>query len=437
MARTGNQLILPTEMPRQRRTKNPKIPDQFDWRPEAEPPQIQSHTDAKLRLLAAYIDGYFDAVCAIPHMDVLRIAFVDAFSGGGLFKQGQDWRYGSPLVMIDAVNRARKRINKTRRKEFRIEVKYFFVDESEDAVEFLRNSLDATALAQDPFDTIDIRREIASEALPGIIENIKDWSSTGRSIFFLDQCGYTDVSHRDVRLIYRSLPKSEIIATYNFGAIYDYMTETPKFLSSVAPIELTADHLKELLIEKESQAGRFFASRLLGQFFKWQIGAQFMSRFFLRSEIAGRDMWFVHYSKVMRSRLVMNDSHWSIGNASVTQGDAGLDMVGFRPDWEGQIEIDFGFSQMDEGQMHTALMNDFPQFMQQFDGDEPPTVGELFSRLADTTAATEDQLRAALGALETNSAFDFLTPSGEKKRPSALLKPHHRIRLPIQRRFYF
>ena len=77
---------------------------QFTWRPGAEPPRIESHSDAKLRLLAAYLDRYFDVVCALPQMDRLRIAFVDAFSGGGLFRgrDGTD-RFGSPLAMLSTV----------------------------------------------------------------------------------------------------------------------------------------------------------------------------------------------------------------------------------------------------------------------------------------------------------------------------------------------
>lgn len=415
----------------------PKIPGQFDWRPGADPPSIQPHTDAKLRLLEAYLDRYFDVVCAKPQMDVLRIALVDAFSGGGLFRMGQDRRYGSPLVMIDAVRRARERVNTNRRKELKIEAKYFFVDQSEDAIEFLRESLHSSTIADNRFDTIDIRQATASEALPSIIENIKEWSSTGRSIFFLDQFGFTDVPHRDVRLIYHSLPKSEIIATYNFGALYDYMSENTSFLSSVAPIELSADHLKALLKERESRAGRFFAGRLLGQIFKWQTGAQFMSRFFLRSEVAGRDMWFVHYSKVARSRLVMNLAHWLIGNASVTQGNAGLDMLGFKPDWEGQIEVDFGFEHTDEGRMHEALLNDLPDWLRRFDDDAAPTVKEFLALTADRTAATEEQSKSALQFLGTEGGVDVLTPSGAQKKATALLRPHHRIRLPSQGRFYF
>ncbi len=162
-----------------------------------------------------------------------------------------------------------------------------------------------------------------------------------------------------------------------------------------------------------------------------------MSRFFLRSEEAHRDMWFVHYSKVMRSRLVMNDSHWLIGNASVTQGDAGLDMIGFRPDWEDQIEIDFDFEDKNERQLLAALSKDVPELLGQYDVDAAPTVGEMLNFSADATAATEDQWKRALGSLEAEGVIDVLTPSGGRKRPSARLQHHHRIKLPRQTQFYF
>ena len=110
---------------------------QFIWWPGAEPPTIQPHTDAKLRLLEAYLDRYFDVVCAVPQMDVLRIALVDSFAGGGLFRGEGTFRPGSPLVMIDAVRRAEARVNASRRKPLRIEAKFFFVDNDPNAIDYL------------------------------------------------------------------------------------------------------------------------------------------------------------------------------------------------------------------------------------------------------------------------------------------------------------
>ena len=410
---------------------------QFIWRPGSKPPTIQSHTDAKLCLLEAYLDRYFDVVCAMPQMDLLRIALVDSFAGGGQFRSGGATRSGSPMVMIEAVRRAEARVNASRRKPLRIEAKFFFVDSDSNAIDYLKATIGAAGLPQHLRDSIAVEVSASSDALPTIVRQISEWSPAGRSIFFLDQCGYTDAPNRDARLIYRSLPKSEVIVTYNFGAIYDYMNAGARFLAAMAPLELTAQHLRALLKEREAQAGRFFAGRLLGKLFKQNVGSKFASRFFLRSEDAGRDLWFVHYSKVPRSRLVMNEAHWAIKNASVTQGEAGLDMLGFRPNWEYQIPIDFGFDESDEGLIHNALVAELPRWLERFAPDSESTVEALLALTADDMVATQAQFNVALKALEVEGEIQVLTPSGGRKRPSAELRSSHRIALPRQYTFGF
>ena len=413
-----------------------KQSDQFKWRIGENPPVIESHSDAKLRLLAEYLDRYFDVVCTNPKMDSFRITLVDAFCGGGLFTQNGDGRFGSPLVMIDAVQRAQERINCGRQKPLKIDAKFIFVDQEASAIEHLRHALYKTGLGKWAQEKIDIRHTDASSAIPEIVEAARAWSRLGRSIFLLDQCGYSDVPHRDVRFIYEQLPKSEVIVTYAFGSIYDYMNESSEFLSALAPIELSPDHLRELLKAKEAQAGRYFAGRLLGRYFQQNVGSQFASRFFLRSERSGRDMWLVHYSKVLRSRLVMSEAHWSIQN-SITQGEAGLDMVGFLPQWENQIGLDFGFDHSDDGKMHAALMRDLPRWLERFEVDDAPTFNALLALLADGTAATETQFIRALNALQGEGDIEVFTPSGTNKRQGSLIRPEHRIGLPRQSRLIF
>ena len=409
----------------------------FSWKDGDELPKIAPHTDAKLRLLADYLDRYFDVVCALPQMDVLRIALVDAFAGGGLYQSGGSERFGSPLVMIDAVRRARDRINKKRRKPLRIEAKFYFVDSDANAIDCLRQNLAKRNISEDFRDLVTVKHATASKELPAIIRKIADSSHVGRSIFFLDQCGYTDVHHADVRLILQSLPKSEVIVTYNFGAIYDYMNENAQFLAAVAPLELRPDHIKQLLKERDRQAGRYFAGRLLGQLFKARVGSQFTSRFFLHSDASNRDMWFVHYSKVPRSRLVMSQAHWATKNSSITQGEAGLDMLGFTPKWEHQIVMDFGFEETDEGRMHSALVRDLPNWLNSFDTSLAPTLDTLLALNADNTAATEFQIKSALKKLEAEDEIEILTPRGARKRSGALIGAHHRIILPRQRKIVF
>ena len=230
---------------------------------------------------------------------------------------------------------------------------------------------------------------------------------------------------------------SEVIVTYNFGSIYDYMNESAEFLAATAPLELSSEQLRSLLRERERQAGRYFAGRLLGRLMKDNVGSRFASRFFLRSEAAGRDMWFVHYSKVPRSQLVMSEAHWAVKNASITQGEAGLDMLGFRPDWEDQIALDFGFDDTDIGRLNAGLMADLPRWLEQFDVASSPTIDVLLSLCADGAAATETHFIEALKGLEVEGEIEVLTPRGSIKRPSASLRYHHRIMLRRQSRFLF
>ena len=409
---------------------------QFIWEPGASPPTIRPHTDAKLRLLRAYLDRYFDVVCASPRMDVLRIALVDAFAGGGLFQRNGSLRSGSPLEFIEAVRSAATRVNTGRRKELRIEARFYFVDADANAIEYLKSALADMDMPEAIRKAVTVRHGTATEAIPSIVQEIGAWSKVGRSIFFLDQCGYTNAPNSDVRLIYQTLPKSEVIVTYNFGSIYDYMNEHAKFLAAAAPMELNEAHVRALLKERSRQAGRFFAGRLLGKILKENVGSRFASRFFLHSDAAHRDMWFVHYSKVPRSRLVMSDAHWATKNSSVTQGAAGMEMLGFTPDWENQIRLDFGFDYSDEGRMHKALVADLPRWLEQFEGNSPPTLDLLLALAADNTAATETQFSAALTSLESDGEVDVLTPSGSLKRRDASLHSYHRIALPRQKRLF-
>ena len=410
---------------------------QFTWHLGSRPPVIESHSDAKLRLLEAYLDRYFDIVCATKSMERFRITLVDAFCGGGLFTHKGEDRLGSPLVMIDAVRRAEGRLNRGRRKPLTIEAQFVFVDQSASAIEHLRYALDRTGLGEWASDRIHIRNTTASSAIPDLIEVARTWTPrTGRSIFLLDQCGYSDVRNHDVRALYHQLPKSEVIVTYAFGAIYDYMTDSSEFLAATAPIELRSEQLRELLQSKQVQAGRYFAGRLLGHHLQHRVGSQYASRFFLRSERSGRDMWFVHYSKVRPSRLAMNDAHWSVQN-SITQGEAGLDMVGFLPRWEDHISFDFGFRESDAERMHAALMRDLPRWLERFEVDDAPTYNTLLSSVANGMAATEEHIRRALNALHGENDVEILTPSGVNMRHDSLIKSTHRIRLPSQGKLIF
>lgn len=113
----------------------------FTWRPDGTLPNIHAHTKCKLDVIKQYLDVYFDTVSQSPRMDTLNITLVDGFCGGGAYKDGNGSVWGSPLVMINAVEEAERRINEKRKKRLIIDAKYFFIDANPDHTIQLKKTL--------------------------------------------------------------------------------------------------------------------------------------------------------------------------------------------------------------------------------------------------------------------------------------------------------
>ena len=114
----------------------------FKWIVGENPPPLQSHSAAKLKIVRDYLERYLETVTPDPRADKLSLSLIDGFSGGGAFTADGIKVPGSPIIMMDAVDRAERRINQTRKKEFRIEATYYFVDTSKSALEFLRKEVE-------------------------------------------------------------------------------------------------------------------------------------------------------------------------------------------------------------------------------------------------------------------------------------------------------
>ena len=63
----------------------------------------------------------------------------------------------------------------------------------------------------------------------------------------------------------------------------------------------------------------------------------------------------------------MTSSHWALQNASIHQGKAGLNMLGFDPHWEDALPLDFEFDGNAEAQTADALQNDIPYRVESMD----------------------------------------------------------------------
>ena len=113
----------------------------FKWHPDEAPPQIHSHSKAKLAVLRSYLRAYFDRLNLNPQREEFKLDLIDGFAGGGLFSDGNRTLSGTPLIMLEEAAAARDRLNKSRIKPLRIDCKFYFVDKAAAHIDHLRDTL--------------------------------------------------------------------------------------------------------------------------------------------------------------------------------------------------------------------------------------------------------------------------------------------------------
>ena len=344
------------------------------WIPGSPPPPLQSHSDAKLKLIKHYLARYFEAVVPDPRSDRLQISLVDGFCGGGAFKSADgEIVPGTPVIMLEAVKAAEERLNKKRRKKLTIDARYYFVDKSRLVIDYLKHELNRIRGGTQFDKSIQLLEGKFEDRYESITSDILAKARAGRAIFLLDQFGYNQVPLSVCRRILETLPRSEIILTFAIDWLIDYLSANASFLKAVAPIEITEDQVKRFVETKGLRGHRYIIQRLVMRKLQIGIGASYFTPFFIRSNEAGRDLWLIHLSKHPTARNVMTSSHWAIQNASVHQGKAGLNMLGFDPHWEDAPPLDFEFDLNAEAQIAVALRNDIPYRVEALDSHGPVT----------------------------------------------------------------
>jgi three-Cys-motif partner protein len=392
----------------------------FKWKIGGSLPKLESHSDAKLRLLRVYLDHYFDTVI-VPRMDELSITFVDGFSGGGKYTRDGEERFGSPFVLLEAVKAAAERHNASRPKPIVIKAKFYFSDAAADAVHHLEAMLTDAGYSEEIKDgRINLQVGRFEALWQTIVEDIQVRHRAGRSIFVLDQKGWNAVQFQTIRSIMETLPRSEVLLTFAVDWLTSYLNEEGTFAKAMAKIGIEGQRLRAYVDAKGKDGYQFVIPRLLLADIKSQTGAPYFTPFFLRSERAQRDLWIVHLSKLVTARNVMVKSHWQVGNSSLHKGQAGLDMLGFVPHWEDGHAFDFAFDDVATSAMSVALVNEMPYRVEQLEKRGIPTVQQLFEALANDTAASREQIERAIALLHSENQIDLLSKTGRVKRRSSM-----------------
>lgn len=417
----------------------------YDWRNG--PAEIEQHSIAKHGVLRAYLARYFETLVSSPNQDVFRVTLVDGFAGGGQYVHANtnELVLGSPFICLDAVRDAEVKLNVGRRKPLKLEVQYFFVEKDREACLFLRKTLQEQGYEARLGVDIHLKHAPFQAEAAGIIAAIKARTPrTGRSIFVLDQYGYSDVPSTLIRQIFESLPGAEVVLTFAVDSFLTYANDGPvtrELLNGVG-IGGSWGGLSIDNIRSSDRRWRFFIQSMLYRGLVDRCGAKHYTPFFIRNNRGHGDYWLIHMSQHHRARDVMTEVHWANQNHFIHYGGAGLQMfqmAGYDPDQDsafaGQARLGFEFDDVARKQSIATMMEQFPRHI--YAHPDGVTFGELFACTCNSSPASAELYRAALGELINARQIAITGESGTTRRSANQIHATDRITAPSQRDLFF
>lgn len=301
----------------------------YDWKDG--PAKLQQHSVAKHNLLRSYLAAYFPTLISSPHQDELRLTIVDGFAGGGAYYHDVtgEFMLGSPFICLKAAEEAEAQINHPGRiKKVRFNVDYIFVEKNRDAANYLTKTIKEQGFSSRVNNDIHLLQGDFNLHADNIIEQVrKKTPRSGRSIFILDQYGYAQVPMPLIAKIFQTLPRAEVILTFNVDSFNSYASDK----SERSPLEgiglpnvFQGKSLQEIK-NSECDWRAYIQSQLYPHIVR-SAGSRFHTPFFIRSTKGHGDFWLLHLSMHQKARDVMTEVHWEHSNTFIHYGGEGLDM---------------------------------------------------------------------------------------------------------------
>ncbi|CAM5423750.1 three-Cys-motif partner protein TcmP [Eoetvoesiella caeni] len=416
----------------------------YKWDLAGSPPPLQRHSEVKHTLLRNYLVDYFLTLVPMPQQDKIQLTIVDGFCGGGLYQNESSQEVpGSPIVILEAIQEAQAQlmIQQDRRKPIDIDVELICIDESQNALDYLRYVLHQKgyerSLAE---DKIRLIKGKFTDHCSTAIKRAEDRSpKSGRVLFVLDQYGYSAVPLHCLHEIFSKLKHAEVILTFYIDALLTYLDRTNLNNFERKTGLSTAIQASDLDATNRSPRWRGRLQSLLYQRLASQSSARFHTPFFIRPERGHGDFWLLHLSQHWKARDVMANTHWSHHNHFAHYGQAGFDMfsTGYigKLDDGNKLQMGFDFSDVAAEVSKSTMMAQIPRLL--FDRAEGITFEQFFLKLINTTPATQKMVQKTILDLHQLGEILVVDERGDTSRARVQLKGGHILKLPSQRSFLF
>ncbi len=263
----------------------------------------------------------------------------------------------------------------------------------------------------------------------------------GRSIFVLDQYGYKEVPMSLLTKIFSTLPRAEVILTFNVDSFSTYASSKNK--GSLDSIGLP-DIFDGKSIEELKSSDRNWRAIIQSQLYPHIVnasGAKYHTPFFIRSQKGHGDFRLLHLSMHHRARDVMTEVHWKHSNTFIHYGGEGLDMfkIGYiiNADERFSKQSQLGYTFDDDARSRTQekLCEQIPRIIHE--NEEGISFETLFATTCNTSPATSSIYRSVLGTLATSKDIEIISAKGGRKYSANQISSDDRLVPSKQAKFHF
>jgi three-Cys-motif partner protein len=218
---------------------------------------LGDHSVAKHDIFEQYVRIYIERLTRTPSQTMLNLTIVDGFSGGGLYRLRGRKVDGSPLRLLRAVEAADHTLKAARAKGFSVRADFFFVDENAEHIAFLGDLLVRRGYGPRIGQDIFVKCSQFEDACPAILRHIQTKGTAHRSLFFLDQYGWSDVRLATIRTILGALKNPEILLTFSVDALIDFLSVKTAEAQALMNIELAREDVRALMGMRNGDGWRY------------------------------------------------------------------------------------------------------------------------------------------------------------------------------------
>jgi three-Cys-motif partner protein len=411
----------------------------YEWKVGEPPPVLGAHSIAKHDIFEQYVGIYIERLTRTPSQTMLNLTIVDGFSGGGLYRLGGGEIDGSPLRLLRAVEIADQALKTARAKGFLVRADFFFVDENAGHVAFLHDLLVRRGYGSRIGQDIFLNCSMFEDACPAILRHIQNKGTAHRSLFFLDQYGWSDVRLATIRTILGALKNPEILLTFAVDALINFLSEKTDETQALMNIELAREDVRALMNMRNGEGWRYLIQNGLYHHVQARTRARFYTPFFIHSIESHRAYWLLHLSNHRQARDEMGKLHWRLSNHFQHLGGAGFHALGFDPSQDlRQGFLNFMFDDDALRRSEAAVLQQLPPMIHAANAGDGggPAVETLFVGNCNDTPVTSEILSRQLILLRDEGELFVIAENGAMKPRSKSLAWADRLVLPRQRSMF-